>query len=268
MLKETGIFDKGLPVMLKPFLAAACMSAVCIAISGPGVCGAEDFPPTATYLFFLNGERVGTSAVTFTTENDTHVFTSTSELEARDEKLSLSCRSEFDRATLRPLVFRFEGFHNRENRSGTITFGPDSVRAFLETSGHAVATQIKWVDGTAVFENFVPVHLAVLARRLAGSGNAFERFAMLFPSDMMLAQALATVDSEIELAAHPTPVVCRKYVVSLQNSGPLFLYVDTKRNLLVYIDFPATRTEVFLESVFGKRPSTRYKAPEEAEDEK
>jgi hypothetical protein len=119
----------------------------------------------------------------------------------------------------------------------------------------------------AIFQNYVTEHLVVMARRLTESGKAYDRFAILFPTEMMSTRALATVESELELAARSTPLVCRKYAVSLENSFPFYMYVESKRNLLVYMDFPANRTEVFLQSEFGDHPEVRYEPERSPDDE-
>lgn len=251
--------------MLRPLLAAVCVSAACVAFPGPNARGAEDFPRSATYLFFTNGELLGKSKITVAVENGRYVFTSKSEIKTGEESQSLSCRTEIDRTELRPIEFRYEGTQSGGRISGTVTLGPDSVRAALETAGHTRRTRLEWTEGMVLFQNYVPEHLAVLARRLALSTKAFERFFVLFPSDMVSSQAVATADSEIELAARPAPVICRKYVVSIRNSSPFYLYLESKHNSLVYMDFPANRTEVFLESVFGEHPATRYTVPVQPE---
>ncbi len=261
MLKETGLLDKGLQTMLTRLLIVACLSAGCFVSFGPSAWGADDFPSKATYLFFIQGAPAGKSDIAFAGENGAYVFTSTTEVALGEQRHSLSCRSEFDKNTLRPRLFRYEGTRGGESVSGSIRLDPDSIRASLEVSGTQTSSRMLWVDGTFVFQNYVPEHLAVLARYLAASPKAFERFSILFPSDMMAAPGIATIETEVELATRSAPIVCKIYSVTLQNSAPFYLFVDSKRNSLVYMDFPVTQTEVFLESAFGSHPGTQYSAP-------
>ena len=248
---------------LKRLLTVGGVCAGCVASLGPGAPATDDFAPHTTYLFFVDGASAGTSDITLTAEGGKYVFTSTSRIQVGEEAHSLSCRTEFEKTTLRPLRFRYEGERNAVTLSGNVELGPDSVRAVLEVGGTKMPSRSPWTDGTVVFQNYVPEHLAVLARRLAVSDKPYERFVFLFPSEMMTTPALAIVESEIELATRPKPTVCRKFAVSVQNSAPFDLYVDSERNSRVYMDFRIAKTEVFLHSAFGDQPHTRYGTPPE-----
>ena len=242
--------------MRKTFLAT-----LCVAVLTGGQAASEEFPSQATYLFYVQGALAGKSDIAFTTEGTAYVFASTTEVGLGGSRQSFSCRSEFDKNTLRPRFFRYEGTQDGKDFSGTVRFDADSAKSTRERSGLKTSSRVPWSDASFVFENYVPEHLAVLVRQLAASGRDTQRLSVLLPSQMMLSPGLAAIESEVEIPTRPAPVVCKKYIVSLQNTSPFYLYLHPKQNSLIYMDFPANQTEVFLESAFGNEPKTRYKAP-------
>jgi hypothetical protein len=260
MVRENRTFDKGLKMTTRRVLISLGIFIACIAWSGAGASGARDFAADATYLFFVKGELAGKSEVKAELSNGTLVLESTTETQIGEGWMSLKNRTEYERKTLRPRLYRYEGSRAGESMSGTIRFQPDSIRAELEVGGTDMTAKVAWTDGTVIFQNYVPEHLLVMARELADSNRAFRRFRVLFPADMMTAQGFGSAETEFELPIRP-PVVCMVYTVSLETSPPFFLYYDREGKALVYIDFPSTETEVFLQSVFGDQPKSKYSPP-------
>jgi hypothetical protein len=245
----------------------AVSAVLCFLAATPCLAASGDFPSSATYLFFVSGKPSGRIDVTTAAEDGRYVFTSKFEVLTGEETHSLSSRTEVDKKTLRPLLFQYEGERNGHPMSGKLDLEPDSIRAVQDIAGRLTRKRVPWADGTMVFQNYVTEHLMVLARHVSESGKAFEHFVILFPTEMITTPALATIESEVELAARQAPVVCKKYMVSIQNSYPFYLYVESKSNALIYLEFPVSGTEVFLKSAFGDHPEPRYKEPPKTENE-
>jgi hypothetical protein len=247
--------------MFKRLAFTSWAAGVGIAIAWAGSFGAAEFPAKSTYLFFVQGKSAGKSEIACTEESGAYVFNSTSEVAFSEYTHTLTCRTEFDKKTLRARLFRYKGVRMGESLSGTVRIEGGLANGDLEAGGTSFSARAQWVDPTFLFQNYVPEHLAILARHLAASDQPYTRFTMVFPSDMMSLSGIATVESEVELATRPSPAVCKKYVVTFQNSAPFALYIDRKRNLPIYMDFPAVQAEVFLQSAYGDHPATRYVAP-------
>lgn len=247
---------------MKTLFAAMCVLALSY---GSAVSG--DFPPEAAYLFFVGGEPAGRTDIVLTAVEGRYVFESQFKVRFGEENHTLTCRTELDRKTLRPLLFKYEGDRNGTTLSGTLKLDADSVRAVQEAAGRPLRKREPWTEGTMIFQNYVIEHMAAIGRRLSESGKVYDRFPLLFPTEMMTTTALAVVESELELPVASGVVVCKKYAVSLQNSFPFYLYVASKDNSLIYLDFPANKTEVFLRGAFGDRPKTKYTLEKEPDSQ-
>ena len=86
-------------------------------------------------------------------------------------------------------------------------------------------------------------------------------FKLFFPIDFNPGSVLALLESEVEIDTSPRSV-CKKYHFEIDRGTPFYGYIDPKRNLLLYMDFPATNTEIFLEGAFVDAPVTKYVRPD------
>lgn len=238
-----------------------CASAALLLACGTAF--SAEFPAKATYLFFIQGAYAGRSEIKCIQADGAYVFGSTSNVVHGEFSETLSCRTEFDKKTLRPRLFQYKGVLSGDSLSGTIRVDGDSAFSNLKIGANSFAVRVPWADPKLFFQNYVPEHLIVLAHHLAASEALAQRFTILFPSDMMFVPGAAEVASEVELATRPSPVVCKKILVAFQSSLPFYLYVDRKRNLPVYMDFPGVQTEMFLQSAYGDHPGTKYAPPED-----
>lgn len=220
-----------------------------------------ELPSKTAYLFFVQGKAAGRTDITVTLQNGVYVVSSSQEVAFGDYHQKLDCRTELDGRTLRARSFHFQGVRQGEAVSGTVRAEGDSARGTFETKGTPYSGKTVWNDATFFFENYVPEHLLLIGRHIAASTKLQTKFSVVFPSDMMTLPAIAESESEVELPARPAPIVCNKYAVGFQNAAPFFLFVDPQRKIPVYMVFPATQTEIFLEEVFGERPTPNYAPP-------
>ncbi|UCG50393.1 MAG: hypothetical protein JSW58_09255 [Candidatus Latescibacterota bacterium] len=245
----------------------AIMFTVCLAAVMPinGTSQAMDLPATATYLFYIQGQYAGKSDFEITQADDILIFKSKSTIKFEDYSQDLTCRTEIDKTTLRPRFFEYKGQHGDESVSGTVWIEGDSISGHTEVSGDQFPSSGRFKDPTYLFQNYVAEHQIVIAQAIDASKDPFLRFHVLLPSDFMTLPAVAALESEIEMALDPKPVVCKKYVVSMQNSSAYLIYYDPNRKMPVYLDFPSVMTEVFLENAYGGKPVAKYEPPKEPE---
>jgi hypothetical protein len=229
--------------------------------------GSADLPSKATYFYFVDGKSAGRSEIRTVVNGGITVVTSTSEIAYPGFKQTLACRTEYDRATGQAKVFKYEGFRDDQTMSGTVSMGAGEAEGQLEANGAPYSGKAAWDPPTYLFQDYVPDHLMAMGRDLLAFEKSSVRFSLLFPASMVLHEATATHESEIELPVRPRPVVCRKVGIRFKNAAPFYVYVDIKRAIPVYLEFPAVRTEVFLQDTWGDKPMTKYAPSPEPTDQ-
>jgi hypothetical protein len=106
-------------------------------------------------------------------------------------------------------------------------------------------------------------HEILIARAFLASGAPyFMRFNMVFPSGTHLQTAFIRKETEREFQAGGKAVICHKLRIEMQGSW-FYSFVDKQQELPVYLIFPGTLTECFLESFFGENPKPLYRETEE-----
>ncbi len=230
-----------------------------------GVCASADLPSKATYLFYIQGGYAGKCDIHFGEDGDRIVFESVTTLTWDDYKLELNTRTEVEKETLRPVFYEYSGTKMDQKVSGTISVEGDSMSASNALGDIHFPSGTRMSGPTYFFENYVSDHQIVMAWAIDRADNPFFRFTTLLPSEFMPLAAVATLDSEIELPTNPAPVVCKKFAIMIKNSTPYYIYYDPKSKMPLYMDFPSALTEVFLESVYGEKPETKYERPKESE---
>lgn len=214
-----------------------------------------------TFNIYVYGQLAGTDMIQMEEKADAIIFKSRSQLRYADYAVDLKVKTEVDRETLAPRYYTYEGTRTGQTISGTLWTRGDSVIADLVENGNHFPSGKRITPPTFLFENYVIEHQFVLLRAIARADAPYFRFSLLFPSDFTSASCIATVESEVELDTRPSPTVCRKYQISIQNSSPFFGYFDDVRRMPIYLDFPASNTEIFLKSAFGPSPKTKYTPP-------
>ncbi len=219
------------------------------------------FPPEITYRIYIYGELAGKDVVKITEKGDAVVFESHCKVEMDDFVLDLRCRTVVGRSDLRPRAFSYKGLRNGMQVSGSVRFDGESVTADHVAAGTEFSTQKKIAGKVVLFENYMIEHQLLLLNTVARSDEPFQRFNLFFPIDFNLGSVLALLESEVEIDTVPR-TVCKKYHFEIDHGDGFYGYLDPKRNLVVYMDFPATGTEIFLEGAFDGAPATKYVRPD------
>lgn len=222
---------------------------------------AVTLPDSVSYSIYMNGERRGASKIAITQSEDTIVFTSRNTMEFNTASMDLRSRTEADAKTFQIRRFEYEGDKANMTLRGTVVVRDDSIFADSVTPGRAGKFAIRVQRSHTLFlEDYVMEHeiLIALAQQAAGKGPT--EYALLFPSGFSSVIATQEVLTKVSISSDIAEAVTDKIQVHLSGSDPYFLLFDSKRSLPVYMVFPATRVEVFLDAFFGPHPLTRYVA--------
>ncbi len=219
------------------------------------------FPPEVTYRIYVSGELAGKNVIKITEKGDALVFEGHTTMDWDEFQLDLRCRTEVAADDLELRSFSYEGRRGGTNVSGTVWVDGDSITGDL-VFGDEHYPSSKNLSGLKVFfENYMVEHQVLLLNMVAASEELYQRVSVFFPIDFIASPCLALVESEVEVATTP-PSVCRKYHFTIQQGSAFYGYFDPKRKLPVYMDFPASNTEIFLEGAFDDSPLTKYTRPE------
>ena len=215
-------------------------------------------PEQLTYLVFASGKPAGRTAVTIYAEGGSMVFESETEMDTGTYEHSLSCRTEIDPETFRPLLFTYNGRMNHIPVSGRIWTRGDSI--FGETlEAQERDPSFMWSNMFVLFvQDYIVEHQIVTANAIAAEGGLYRRFMVLLPSDFQNLLSIGALESELAFETPQGSLVCKKYRVTYAGRGAYFVYFDAKRRLPVYIEYPEGLVEFFLVDAFGPRPTPKY----------
>lgn len=226
---------------------------------------AEVFPEELVYRYYVRGHYAGRCVIESVEKEETFSFNSKSEVQTAQLPQTLECYSEFDRETLAPRYYSYRGTKGGSAISGAMDFTPTLVKGTVEINDDAFPSKLDLKDQTILFENYVMEHQTIMLATLARSSEPFIRFSLFFPSDFTSASCVAMIESEVELPLRPKPTVCQKFSITIQSSDTFYGYFDPDRRLAVYMDYPASAVEIFLESAWGDNPPQKYESPSAAD---
>jgi hypothetical protein len=216
-----------------------------------------------TYVYYIKGQKAGTCSVEFEEKAKAYATHSKTSVRTGPFKQELDCYTEWDKESLVPLYYSFKGTAGGKEVSGTIEFTDYEAVGDMNLGGTPVPSRRRFMGNFVIFENYVASHAAVLFASVAEKAD-FTRFELFFPMEFGKAPAVAQFISELEVNVKPKPVVCKKLHLTIQRSADTFLALfDEASQRLLYIDFPAAETEVFLESAYGKNPPMKYEPEDE-----
>jgi len=119
-------------------------------------------------------------------------------------------------------------------------------------------------DITLFLEDYVMAHEILIARAHIVDGQMVGTYGLMFPSSFALSSATVQTASKAEIESEDAAVVCDKILVAIQGSDPYACFYDPARGLPVYMAFPQTNVEVFLDDFFGDHPVSRYREKSDA----
>ncbi len=231
-----------------------------IVLAATTVASAQKLPPSFSYTIYVRGQPAGKSATTVKETADSYILESHTIVEFGEFELELKTRTEADKETFIVRDFYFKGTRMQSQIEGEVTIDGKSVSGQITENGLASPVdKVSDQPQIIVFENYVIAHEILLARAFVASGSDPARFGMYLPSVTVITRADVTKGSELSIESETQEAICDKILVSIQNSSTFASYYDPQRGLPVYLAFPATLTEVFLDDFFKDQPVTRYR---------
>jgi len=99
---------------------------------------------------------------------------------------------------------------------------------------------------------------SVTALTQAASTERTKTYGVLFPSTFTPATVTLGYSGDVLVEAGARSMTARKLVIILSGAAPYESHVDPKTGVPVYIRFPQSETEIFLDKIFGENPITYY----------
>jgi len=82
---------------------------------------------------------------------------------------------------------------------------------------------------------------------------------LFLPNAMNIAQLTITATGEAEVESEYGAAVARKLIVQFTGASPFAIYFDQTRGLPVYMAFPQTGIEAFLDEFYMDKPVSRLR---------
>jgi hypothetical protein len=237
-----------------------------LATIGAGTAGAER-PSEIKYLICVAGQYSGHNTSKIKESSGVLTIDTVTELAFLDFTLNFTSRTQVDAETMEPIYFSWEGEKGGVQWSGTVAFDDGDVAVGEVTMDGEIFPSSKTIEGLKFFfENYVTAHQMLIMDRIDNSDKTRLRAPLFMPSDYIVSKATIESATELEWQATNKPLYAKRFVWALENSDPFYAIYDPDRRIPVYLDYPATRTEVFLASDYPEKPVTKYALTEEERD--
>jgi len=224
---------------------------------------ADPLPKTLGYTFYVRGEPAGRADIKITQGSKQLVFESRTRVLNNFSVLAYTSRTVADPKTYLVRDFRLEGTKGDNPVSCEAHLSADSAYGFVETSGNLVDKRIQMkTSPTVLFEDWLVEHEVLLALTQAHATQRTSTYGVLFPSSFTPADITLGYSGDVLVEAGAKSMTARKLVVIIRGAQPYESRVDPKTGVPVYIRFPESETEIFLDAIFGENPLTYYQ-PEE-----
>lgn len=225
---------------------------------------ANPLPDKIGYTIYARGQEIGHSDITVTRTDDAIIFDTITKVDfANDEKLDLRSRTKADPKTFLIRSFSYDGTRAGSELSGEVVAEGDSIYGTFWENGKERTDYRKNPFGPHLFlQDFVMSHEVLIARAQEAAGGDMKvpiEYGIVFPSSLTLSKATVGFASTLEIESDTEAVVCKKLLVGIEGSQPFASYYDPERGLPVYMVFPQSLVEVFLDDFFGDSPITRYR---------
>ena len=220
---------------------------------------AGKLPSEFTYIIYVRGKDVGRSTTKVVETAETYVFESQTEVAIDQFSLDLNTRTEIDKKTSLPVRFTYKGTKQQQAVEGETTIEGNEATCHVGLDGEQFTSSRVSQFPLLLLEDYVMAHEVVIARAFWESGEDPAQFGLVIPSASNLTSVRISKSSELAFESENKEAYCVKFIVSLTNGSPFASYYDPERGLPVYLAFPASSTEVFLDEFFDGQPLSRYR---------
>jgi len=235
---------------------ALALLAAALPMSGAS---AGTLPPKIEYTIYMRGEPVGHTTILTSETADAIVLESNLEAHFASFDMNLTCRTEADKKTFLVRSFEYEGTKGGMDVNGVFHAVGDSLHFTVAVDSvtnddYRIAPD----ERNLVIEDYVFEHQALLALAVLREGQRVQDFGLVFPSALALTTCTVGDASKASIESDTSELICTKIVVAISGSDPYASFYDPTRHLPVYMAFPQTDVEVFLDDFFGESPVSRY----------
>lgn len=223
-------------------------------------------PQTLGYSFYVQGEPAGRADIKITQTPKELVFDSRTRVLTNYSVLAYTCKTVADPRTYLIRDFTLTGTKGDFPISCEVHVQADSCYGYVETNGKLADKRVKMrVTPTLMFEDWVVEHEVLLALTQAHSEQRTSTYGLLFPTIFTPADITMGFSGDVLAEAGAKSMTARKLVLIIRGAQPFESWVDPKTNAPVYIRFPESQTEMFLDEIFGENPVTYYQAKSKKE---
>jgi hypothetical protein len=222
---------------------------------------ANTLPPEIGYTIYRKGVEIGRCDIKVAETVDELVFESTTKVDlGNDMTLEMTCRTVADPKTFLIRSYEYVGQKAGVSLDGFLEIDGDSLhgvvlRDDVESSDYKLSPY----DRNLLLEDFVMDHEVLIALAHSVSGENPGTYGLMFPTGMSFVKATLAFASTLEIESDYKSTVCKKLLVAIEGSQPFASFYDPNRRLPVYMAFPQTHVEVFLDEFFGDSPVSRYR---------
>jgi hypothetical protein len=246
---------------MKTALIVAFFLSIVVATAVSTGAPAVDLPSEFSYTVYVEGKPAGSSSTKVTETPEGYIFETHVLLSRLDYELDINARTEVDKNTFLPLKFEYSGTRRGKEMKGDAVFdGKHVYCAVVENGENFPSSREAKHSEVLVLEDYVMDHEVLLALAFARAEKDPADFGLLLPSLCNVTNVKVTKGSDLALESETQEAICEKFIVLIENSTSFASYYDPKRGLPVYLAFPSTYTEVFLDDFFGDTPISRYRA--------
>lgn len=235
---------------------ALALLVTALPISGPY---AAALPPKIEYTIYMRGELVGHTTIRTSETKDAIVLESTLEAHFASFDMNLTCRTEADKETFLVRNFDYQGTKAGMDVGGFFDAVGDSLH-FTVTVDSVTNDDYRIApdERNLVIEDYVFEHQVLLALAVMRGQERIQDFGLVFPSAVSLTTCTVADASKASVESETSELICTKILVAISGSDPYASFYDPTRHLPVYMAFPQTNVEVFLDDFFGDSPVSRY----------
>jgi hypothetical protein len=220
---------------------------------------AGTLPKTLGYSFYVSGEPAGRADIKITQTGKELVFESRTRVLTNYSVIAYTSRTVADPRTYHVRQFSLEGTKGERPVSCAATLTADSVVGYLGTGKGPADRRMKMpASPTVLFEDWLVEHEVLMALTQAHAKDKTSKYGVLFPSTFTPATVTMGYAGDVLVEAGAHSITARKLVVILAGAAPYESHVDPKTGIPVYIRFPQSETEIFLDKIFGENPVTYY----------
>lgn len=240
---------------MKRFVLATLL----VILAGPAT-AADRLPDRIDYTIYVRGTEAGYSRMTVTYEGDAVIVETDTRVEIDGFALNYASKTTADAKTFFVRSFEWSGVKAGKDTGGKVTVDGTSVAGTFRSGEYEQQGGREGRHDHLLFlEDYVMSHEVLIARAHTTLGAAETAYDLFQPVSFSMNSISVVSASEIAFESSIKEAICTKLILTVQGGSGFASYFDPGRGLPVYLAFPGSNTEVFLDEFFGGEPVSRYR---------